>query len=398
MSSLKERFVLELTDFLAKPYNGLFEGENQELREFATLMRCLRSSTQLDADLLDRLCDPKVALLTPKGQDRVILTDWRFNPSLVTPLIAASLQLLAAQTALALIHETGALMRVAATIESDADQQRYKIKPGEICDVVRTCSVYHEIMAPVYTTIAEIAQFNVDDLIVSIDPAAFVVDRDGIVSCSAAVLSGLLTANELHTDLGDMSYGPYAIAFARGHTIRTTNPYLAFIYAVTKAALAAVAARQPLDDIRRQLDIAARWAAAAQLSEPIASEFSPFTYLKRANLLMAVHGREQPLRALFKAELPLVVAESCQIYNLVAAEQLLARYNEGCVLNTVAKRKAHMMLCKTLIPSLLPSDARIGRDIDGFLEQTFTDLHKKEYPLAERHRDMLEIIDRFFHV
>jgi hypothetical protein len=398
MSSLAVRFAIELADFLATPYNGLFESENAELREFATLMRCLRSSTQYDPELIERILASKSTLLTPKGQDRERLSDWRFNPSLVVPLIKALPPLVEAQTSLALIHETGALMRVAAMIESDAERQRYRIRPGEMCDAVRNCSVYNEIMAPIYTVIAEIAQYNVDDFTVSLEPAAFKTDRDGIASCSAAILVSLLSAGEVHVDLGEMNYGPYTITFVRGGTVRTTNPYLALVYAVSKSALAAVAARQPLDDVRRQLDIADGWAAMLQLSEPIPPDYSPFTYLKRARLLIAVHAREQPLRALFKAELPLLVAETCQLYKLVAAEQLLARYNEGCGMNTVAKRRAHMQLCKTLILSLMPADARIGRDVNARLEQAFTELDKSEYPLAERHRDMLDTIDQFFYV
>lgn len=398
MTSLKERLVLELADFLAKPYNGLFEGESPDLREFATLMRQLRASTQLDLELLGDLCDPKNALLTPRGPDRDRLSDWRFNPSLVVPLVAALLKVVGVQTSLALIHETGALLRLAATIEADAEQQRYKVKPGDIRSIIRACSVYQEIVAPVQAAVVGIAQGTVDDVVISLEPAAFVSDREGIESCSAAVLSGLLAANELHLDLGEMAYGPIVITFKRKGSYRTTSPYLALIYAVCQSALGAVAARQPLDDIRRQLDIVADLANFLQLSEPLHPGFSPFLFLKRARMVLAVYAGEQPLRALFKNELPLVTDETNPVYGLAAAEQLVARYNEARVMNTVTKRKAHLLLCRTLILALLPADAHIGRSIASLLDDAFTDLHETDYPMEERHRDMLAILDRFFYV
>lgn len=398
MSTPTERFVAEITTFLAKPYNGQFKGEAPELRKFAMLMRRLHNNLRVDPDTILELCDEKWLLLTPEGADRERLPDWRFNPSLVSPLIAATVGVLKAQTCIALIHETGALLRAAATIEDDAEQQRYRLKPDEICDVIRAFDAYGELVAPVRNVVAAIAQSNVGDLTVSIESPAFVADRDGIPSCVAAVFLDLLVDDELHSDLGDMPFGPYVINFSKGACIRTTYPPLALVYAVTKSALAALASRQATSDIRRQLEIARGWATAMQLSDPIQGDSDPFTYLRRAELLVAVYDRDQPLRALFSAGVPLAIDASNQIYSLVAPELMLARYDRGRALDVVDRRREHLRLCKTLVSSLLPFDAKIGRSIDELIDEVFVDLEAAPYPLAERHRDMLEILQQFFFV
>lgn len=398
MSSLKERFVLEFISFLAKPYNGLFEGECPHLREFATLMRGMRANTLVDKNQLEKLCSDRWLLLTPRERDRDRLTDWRFNPSLVAPLVGAASNVMQTNTTLSLIHETGALLKLAATIESDAEQQRYRLRSGEIGDAVRACSSYQEIILPIQSIVASIAQSNVDDFVVSVEPGAFLTEREGIQSCAAAVLIELLAGNELHLDLGDLAFGPFVITFRHGEYIRTTNPYLALVYAVCQSVLAAIAARQPLDDLRRQVEIAAGWASAMQLSDAIPSQFSPHTFIQRARLLLLAHQREQPLRTIFKSDLPLLVADTNTLYNLVAAEQLLKRYYEAREMGFVTQRQRHLMLCITLSRMLLPTDAHLGRHVEDLIEKSFTDLPAAQFPLSEKHAEMIKTIELFHHV
>ena len=87
-SSAQTVFVRDLALFLTEPHTGQHVSANSRLQCFAVNM-CVIRKRGIEKKQVDIIDTDENLSLAPDPEERGRLADWRFNPSLVAPLIGA---------------------------------------------------------------------------------------------------------------------------------------------------------------------------------------------------------------------------------------------------------------------------------------------------------------------
>lgn len=101
--STQTSFVSEVLAFLTEPHTGQFSSSNPHLHAFAVHMRVLHSKG-IDETKIKAVDTDENLSLSPDETDRSRFPDWRFNPSLVAPLVGAVLNVHRALTRIECLH------------------------------------------------------------------------------------------------------------------------------------------------------------------------------------------------------------------------------------------------------------------------------------------------------
>jgi len=115
-------FFRDVAAYLSAVYNGVFPGKSVDLVDFARKMRAMRV-TPCTEELVGEIITMENLSLAPDKTDRQLLPDWRYNPSLVTPVLDAARRCASAVTRIECIQLVSELLDTAAKIEQDAVAQ-----------------------------------------------------------------------------------------------------------------------------------------------------------------------------------------------------------------------------------------------------------------------------------
>lgn len=367
-------FFREGVGYLNEVITGEVFTSCKELKRFTGQMRELFYSHKKTDECLAQLLEPSNKGLSLDRSEREKMSDWRFNPSLVVPLLEALADVRNSASRIECIHSIGLLLETAAGIERNAIGQKYPRENVNIVIAIKAFKSYDELMSPIKSALVSLALHNTGSYQIDIASEAFVAaDTPSQENCTASTIALLLSERKLKVDAPDVSYGPLSIQFKNGGVLYTTNPYLALIYAICESIIRALATGSvDVDDLQQQLTIAKQWLSAMSVSILLPVQVSADFFVRRAEMFLGVFARRMSLSSLIRSEESgILLNDQNPIYSLVAAALVQHKLREAMDEPRLTLREDIMLHARRLTAHLSQCDLQLKRTAVTMIDKQF---------------------------
>lgn len=374
-------FFYEGVEYLTKTLTGGVCPTNPALQQFVISMRTLYYNQPETDKCLSELLKPAYLLVSPDKSERLQMSDWRFNPSLVAPVLRSLASVRTSATRMECIQSIELLLQTATGIERDAIGQKYPQESVQIVTDIKKFKAYDELMMPVRMALYSLAQSNLNSYRICIESEAFVAaDATMQDNCTAAAVVALMTDRKLKHDIPAMDYGPFVIDFKRFGTVRTNNVYFPLVLGILENILFSISVGSTdVDELTSQMDIAKQWAASMSTSIQLPVEVDLSFFIRRTELFLHALTRKMSLSSFIRsANAGIVLSDQNTIYQLAAAVIVKHKLEEARQESRLSVREDIMRSARKLTSFLSHADLQFGRTAAAFVDRQFLPTDDKQ--------------------